>query len=121
MRHLLVILHTIGAVCATKLLDRNLAYSSPFIGYPEVSIAPDTFPPVVVAQQYSQFARDTKEIQKRHIQHAKRQTVDSSGFVDEHYPTFYGGDFSNVSLPVVHTHPFDYLYPTDSVSLERWH
>ncbi|KAI0797673.1 PhoD-like phosphatase-domain-containing protein [Abortiporus biennis] len=61
---------------ATELLDRNLAYSSPFIGIRE-------------------FAHDTKAIQDRHIQHAKRQMIDSTGFSDDHYPTFYGGDFSN--------------------------
>ncbi|PSR94097.1 hypothetical protein PHLCEN_2v4525 [Hermanssonia centrifuga] len=64
------------SVQATKYLDRNLAYSSPFVGY-------------------SEFSHDTREIQARHIQHAKRQMIDSTGFDDEHYPTFYGGDFSN--------------------------
>ncbi|KAJ3551377.1 hypothetical protein NM688_g4736 [Phlebia brevispora] len=64
------------AVQATTLLDRNLAYLSPFVGYPE-------------------FSHDTREIQARHIAYAKRQEVDASGFTDDHYPTFYGGDFSN--------------------------
>ncbi|KAI0810902.1 PhoD-like phosphatase-domain-containing protein [Irpex lacteus] len=61
---------------ATELFDRNLAYSSPFVGFPE-------------------FARDTKAIQKRHIEHVKRTTIGAEGFSDEHYPTFYGADFSN--------------------------
>ena len=45
----------------------------------------------------SQFSHNTREIQDRHIQFAKRQMVDNT-FNDEHYATFYGGDFSNVSL-----------------------
>ncbi|KAI0093531.1 PhoD-like phosphatase-domain-containing protein [Irpex rosettiformis] len=61
---------------ATKLFDSNLAYSSPFVGF-------------------SEFARDTRAIQKRHIEHIKRSTVGTEGFSDEHYPTFYGADFSN--------------------------
>ena len=44
-----------------------------------------------------QFSHDTKAIHERHIALAKRQTVGSSGFTDEHYPTFYGGDFGNVT------------------------
>ena len=80
---------------ATKLLDRNLVYSSPLIGYPEVS-GLEGWAPSKIASYFMQFARDTKEIHARHIQHAKRQMIDSTGFLDEHYPTFYGGDFSNV-------------------------
>ena len=45
----------------------------------------------------SQLARDAQAIEKRHAQFAKRQTQDASPFEDNHYPTFYGGDFSNVS------------------------
>ncbi|KAH9050697.1 PhoD-like phosphatase-domain-containing protein [Lactarius hengduanensis] len=62
--------------CATKLLDRNLVYRSPFHDLPE-------------------FSRDTKGIHKRFVGHAKRQLGDATVFNDEHYPTFYGSDFSN--------------------------
>ncbi|OCH85316.1 hypothetical protein OBBRIDRAFT_891256 [Obba rivulosa] len=65
-----------AAASATQLLDRNLVYSSPFVGYP-------------------QFSHDTRKIEARHVRNVKRQVVGSEGFVDEHYPTFYGGDFSN--------------------------
>ncbi|KAJ3786798.1 PhoD-like phosphatase-domain-containing protein [Lentinula aff. detonsa] len=61
---------------STVLLNRNLAYSSPFTGHDQLAI-------------------DTKQLAKRHIAHARRQTEDATGFVDEHYTTFYGGDFSN--------------------------
>ncbi|KAF9500934.1 hypothetical protein BDN71DRAFT_1380970 [Pleurotus eryngii] len=63
-------------VYGTQHLDRNLAYRSPFSNDPQAS-------------------HNTKNIQARHIQHARRQTVDAGSFTDEHYPTFYGGDFSN--------------------------
>ncbi|KZV69015.1 hypothetical protein PENSPDRAFT_727418 [Peniophora sp. CONT] len=61
------------AVSATALLDRNLAYRSPFEDHPQ----------------------NTRAIHARHVGHARRQMVDASGLVDEHYPTFYGADFSN--------------------------
>lgn len=61
---------------ATKLLDRNLVYRSPFQDLPE-------------------FSRDTNAIHTRFIRHAKRQIGDATVFDDEHYPTFYGSDFSN--------------------------
>ncbi|KAL7283566.1 hypothetical protein ACG7TL_003001 [Trametes sanguinea] len=64
---------------ATELFDRNLAYSSPFVGAPHLS-------------------HNTRALQARHVEYAKRQLSDtesSEGFKDEHYPTFYGGDFSN--------------------------
>ncbi|KAJ3551378.1 hypothetical protein NM688_g4737 [Phlebia brevispora] len=72
----LLTLGCVVAVQATKLFDRNLAYSSPFVGYP-------------------QFSHDTRKLQARHVAYVKRQTVDNTGFDDEHYPTFYGADFSN--------------------------
>ncbi|KAI0362352.1 hypothetical protein OH77DRAFT_1432930 [Trametes cingulata] len=59
---------------ATELFDRNLAYHSPFVNSPHAT---------------------------RHIEYAKRQLSDtqsSDGFTDEHYPTFYGGDFSSYQL-----------------------
>ncbi|KAF8885980.1 PhoD-like phosphatase-domain-containing protein [Infundibulicybe gibba] len=67
-----------SAAQATLLLDRNLAYRSPFADNP-------------------QLAHNTREIQKRHVQHARRQmdVADATKFDDEHYPTFYGADFSN--------------------------
>ncbi|KAI9446383.1 PhoD-like phosphatase-domain-containing protein [Lactarius indigo] len=61
---------------ATKLLDRNLVYRSPFHDLPKLS-------------------RDTKAIHNRFVGHAKRQLGDATVFNDEHYPTFYGSDFSN--------------------------
>ncbi|KAI0065426.1 hypothetical protein BV25DRAFT_1913479 [Artomyces pyxidatus] len=63
-------------VSGKALLDRNLAYRSPFHDHP-------------------QFAHDTNEIHARHVQHSRRQVQDAAGFDDDHYPTFYGGDFSN--------------------------
>ncbi|KAJ3906538.1 PhoD-like phosphatase-domain-containing protein [Lentinula edodes] len=75
---LLTFFHLTSCRATTVLLDRNLAYGSPFSGH-------------------TQSAIDTREIAKRHIAHARRQTSteDASPFVDKHYPTFYGGDFSN--------------------------
>ncbi|KAJ3888700.1 PhoD-like phosphatase-domain-containing protein [Lentinula edodes] len=75
---LLTFFHFTSCRATTVLLDRNLVYGSPFAGH-------------------SQSAIDTREIAKRHIAHARRQTgtEDASLFVDKHYPTFYGGDFSN--------------------------
>ncbi|KAI3610837.1 alkaline phosphatase [Moniliophthora roreri] len=66
-------------VNATRLLDRNLVYRSPFLDDLKLS-------------------HDTKSIQKRGITHVRRQTGSAEGFTDEHYPSFYGGDFSNVAL-----------------------
>ncbi|KAJ3857001.1 PhoD-like phosphatase-domain-containing protein [Lentinula lateritia] len=75
---LLTFFHFTSCRPTTVLLDRNLAYGSPFSGH-------------------TQSAIDTREIAKRHIAHARRQTSteDASLFADKHYPTFYGGDFSN--------------------------
>ena len=46
-----------------------------------------------------QLGYDTRRI---HARHAKRQLEleieDAGGFVDEHYPTWYGADFSNVRI-----------------------
>ncbi|KAI5118113.1 hypothetical protein M0805_003467 [Coniferiporia weirii] len=72
---------SVVVVSATTPLDSNLAYSSPFSDHP-------------------QFSRDTKAIHKRHVENFKRdlmrrQTQDAAPFNDEHYPTFYGADFSN--------------------------
>ncbi len=44
-----------------------------------------------------QLAYNTTVIQKRHLEHVRRQLGDAQAFEDNHYPTFYGGDFSNVS------------------------
>ncbi|KAJ3492307.1 hypothetical protein NLI96_g25 [Meripilus lineatus] len=78
MRSTIILTSIVLAVTchATELLDRNLAYMSPFVGFNE-------------------FSHDTRAIQAHHIRHAKRQMIDSTGLSDEHYPTFYGGDFSN--------------------------
>ncbi|KAF8893591.1 PhoD-like phosphatase-domain-containing protein [Infundibulicybe gibba] len=74
MQFLILQLLCLSAVQATVHLDRNLAYRSPF------------------------FSRDTRAIHKRYAQHARRQmaVTDATKFDDEHYPTFYGADFSNV-------------------------
>ncbi|EMD38322.1 hypothetical protein CERSUDRAFT_72861 [Gelatoporia subvermispora B] len=61
---------------ATRLLDHNLVYTSPFRGYP-------------------QFSHDTRAIEARHVHNVKRQVVSAGGFEDEHYPGFLGSDFSN--------------------------
>ncbi|TBU35768.1 PhoD-like phosphatase-domain-containing protein [Dichomitus squalens] len=71
----------VARTMGTRLFDRNLAYSSPFANAPHLS-------------------HDTRSLQARHVQFVKRQhqlddTVSSNGFTDEHYPTFYGGDFSS--------------------------
>ncbi|PFH54415.1 hypothetical protein AMATHDRAFT_675 [Amanita thiersii Skay4041] len=63
---------------ASRYLERNLAYRSPFIGRSEVR------------------APDTDEIHERYARSVwKRQTESASPFHDEHYPSFYGSDFSN--------------------------
>ncbi|KAI0372865.1 hypothetical protein BV20DRAFT_990204 [Pilatotrama ljubarskyi] len=64
---------------ATELFDRNLAYSSPFLNTPQLS-------------------HNTRALRARHLSFVKRQLSDTQsadGFTDEHYPTFYGGDFSD--------------------------
>ena len=56
----------------------NLAYRSPFESHP-------------------QFARDTNEIHSRLFKRQIPQEEQiANTFDDEHYPTFYSGDFSNV-------------------------
>lgn len=62
---------------ATRLLERNLAYKSPFLDAP-------------------QLGHDIDNLHKRQVQHVRRQIQDAGKFEDEHYVTFYGGDFSNV-------------------------
>jgi len=64
------------SVGATTIFDRNLAYRSPYAEHPELS-------------------HDTNKLQARHIRHIRRQNTDAAPFTDEHYPTFYGSDFSN--------------------------
>ncbi|KAI0664599.1 PhoD-like phosphatase-domain-containing protein [Cubamyces menziesii] len=68
------------AAGVTSIFDRNLAYASPFLNQPQLS-------------------HDTATLQARHLELVKRQwfsdTESSKNFKDEHYPTFYGGDFSN--------------------------
>ncbi|KAG7092319.1 hypothetical protein E1B28_008680 [Marasmius oreades] len=78
MRTAVQILQTIliGYVGATELLDRNLAYRSPF---------PDDLT----------LSHDTRSIQQRGIAHVKRQMTSAAGFSDQHYPSFHGADFSN--------------------------
>ncbi|KAI0780723.1 PhoD-like phosphatase-domain-containing protein [Trametes elegans] len=69
----------VAQVGATELFDRNLAYSSPFVGTPQLS-------------------HNTRALEARHVEFVKRRLTDtqsSDGIIDEHYPTFYGGDFRN--------------------------
>ncbi|KAJ8468710.1 hypothetical protein ONZ51_g9467 [Trametes cubensis] len=82
MLSVLFVTAALGAILsgATELFDRNLAYSSPFANAPHLS-------------------HNTRSLKARHVAFAKRQsqlddTQSSNGFTDEHYPTFYGGDFS---------------------------
>ncbi|KAI0332126.1 hypothetical protein GY45DRAFT_1247315 [Cubamyces sp. BRFM 1775] len=82
MLSVLLVTAALGAALtgATELFDRNLAYSSPFANAPHLS-------------------HNTRALKARHVAFAKRQsqlddTQSSNGFTDEHYPTFYGGDFS---------------------------
>ncbi|KAJ1311288.1 hypothetical protein OPQ81_009786 [Rhizoctonia solani] len=63
---------------AHTLLDANLGYKSPFIGHP-------------------QFDIDTPALHKRH-QLSARQNTQSTPYIDDSYPTFYGADFSNAPL-----------------------
>ena len=96
----MVWLHLLGlitAVSATALLDRNLEYRSPFEAHPQVYTLHDVTLHTI-ADLSEQFSQNTRSIHARHVQHARRQVVDASGLVDEHYPTFYGADFSNVHL-----------------------
>ncbi|GLB35018.1 putative phoD-like phosphatase, N-terminal domain [Lyophyllum shimeji] len=65
-----------GGAHATQLFARNLVYRSPF-------------------PEHAQLAHDTDNMQKRLLTHARRQVQDAAVFSDDHYPTFYGGDFSN--------------------------
>ncbi|KAH0581477.1 hypothetical protein H2248_012557 [Termitomyces sp. 'cryptogamus'] len=76
----LVLFLAVGAQ-ATQLLDRNLAYRSPFINAPHLSL-------------------NTKSLEKRFQSAAlvRRQTQDASPFKDEHYFTFFGGNFSNAQV-----------------------
>ncbi|KAI0372864.1 hypothetical protein BV20DRAFT_963278 [Pilatotrama ljubarskyi] len=80
MRAALLASATLSAFAsATELFDRNIAYHSPFVNAPHLS-------------------HNTRALQARHFEYAKRQLSDtqsSDGFTDEHYPTFYGGDFSS--------------------------
>jgi alkaline phosphatase D len=86
---------------ASTPLGSNLAYKSPFSDHPQVSIPPISFVHDLDGLRTQQFGLDEDAIHKRHVEVfrrlEKRQTVDASGFNDDHYPTFYGGDFSNVS------------------------
>ncbi|KLO07151.1 hypothetical protein SCHPADRAFT_945511 [Schizopora paradoxa] len=74
---LYVVLYGLTSCVSSNPVDRNLAYRSPFTDKPHLGY-------------------DTRYI---HARHAKRQLEleieDAGGFVDEHYPTWYGADFSN--------------------------
>ncbi|KAJ6630716.1 PhoD-like phosphatase-domain-containing protein [Mycena sp. CBHHK59/15] len=64
------------AASATTIFDRNLAYQSPYADHPELS-------------------HNMEELQARHLRNARRQNTGAAPFSDDHYPTFYGSDFSN--------------------------
>ena len=92
------------AVSANALFDKNLAYRSPFIGYEDVGYIILSHDAAPLRNALRQFSVNTRALEKRHIEHVKRQTLPdipgaeaAASFDDEHYPTFYGGDFSNVS------------------------
>ncbi|KNZ74214.1 Alkaline phosphatase D [Termitomyces sp. J132] len=74
----LVLVCVVAGTQATRLFDRNLAYRSPFAEHPQASLA-----------------HRTDLIAKRAFAHVRRQVTNASDFSDDHYPTFYGGDFSN--------------------------
>ncbi|KAF8959022.1 PhoD-like phosphatase-domain-containing protein [Flammula alnicola] len=69
----LVQLALVGLATA-NVFERNLVYDSPFADHP-------------------QLAHDTRAIHENTLQ--RRQSLNSAGFEDESYVTFYGGDFSN--------------------------
>ena len=53
-----------------------------------------------MSDKHFQLEINTHEVHERHARaYAKRQLQDAGDFADNHYPTFYGGDFSNV-IPV---------------------
>lgn len=81
----------------TRLLDRNLVYQSPFGELKVANVACVPSSSLII----SKLAVDTQAIQERQIQHVRRQYVDAESFQDHHYPTFYGGDFSNASSSFV--------------------
>lgn len=93
-----LLLGTVAAarlVVSSRLLDRNLVYHSPFVGYPE-------------------FAHDTYSIHARHLENVRRQVADASKFEDDHYATFYGGDFGN--SPFVWNGGINFTHSVASVS-----
>lgn len=90
---LLLVVQAVVAQTWENPLERNLAYRSPFEDHPQVSwhysISLSWF-------TAAQFDLNTREIHRRHVNaFQKRQTTPASKFSDDHYPTFYGGDFSN--------------------------
>ncbi|THU99311.1 hypothetical protein K435DRAFT_828150 [Dendrothele bispora CBS 962.96] len=87
MRVLLFSTALLACAAATRLLDNNLVYRSPFLD--DVSLA-----------------HDTPAIQARHVEHVRRQMEDAGSFDDQHYPTFYGADFGNASIYFYCTTPF---------------
>ncbi|KAF9500830.1 hypothetical protein BDN71DRAFT_1501611 [Pleurotus eryngii] len=93
MRNLLpVFIALVVSSHATLLLDRNLAYRSPFIDHPEHGLV-------------------IKSIHTRHVQHSTRQIIDATPFKDEHYPNFFNPFVWNDGLIFTHSvasgDPFD--------------
>lgn len=100
MKSVLFLLDIIFAASATKLLDRNLVYRSPFLSHPQVRIIGSGRVLLEVTHRCEllQFSHDTREIQARHIRSLnEKRRVQANEFTDDAYPTFYGADFSNVS------------------------
>ncbi|KAG6888551.1 hypothetical protein C0995_007423 [Termitomyces sp. Mi166 len=85
----LVLIFVVIGAQATQFLDRNLAYRSPFANAPHL-----------IALTHLQLSHNTKSLVKRFESAAltRRQTQDASPFKDEHYFTFYGGNFSNAQV-----------------------
>ncbi|KAF9053604.1 hypothetical protein BDZ89DRAFT_938697 [Hymenopellis radicata] len=84
----------LAGAAATELLDRNLVYGSPFGGSKACT---QLYYRCYLSLTASciQLAYNTAAIQKRHLEHVRRQLGDAQAFEDNHYPTFYGSDFSN--------------------------
>ncbi|KAF8274942.1 PhoD-like phosphatase-domain-containing protein [Lactarius quietus] len=55
------------------------------------------------------FSRDTNAIHTRFVRHVKRQFGDATVFNDDHYPTFYGSNFSN--SPFIWTGGLAFTHP----------
>ena len=87
------LLFAVFALVSASPLDSNLAYRSPFVDKPQVSQVSIGYRLSSCLDMRHQLGYDTRSLHKRMF---KRQMEDAKGFVDKHYPTFFGSDFSNV-------------------------